>query len=130
MKKVLVLLLLMVSTSVFAEWTRVTDSKDGDMTVYIDYETIKRKVNKVKIWILFDFKTVKKAISYRYLSQMERDEYDCDEETSRMLDLYWYSGNMKQGDIVYRETNMKDGTLSLPPGSTGERLLKIACGKK
>ena len=128
MNKLTLLLLLMVSTNVFAEWTEV--GSNDEMTAYVDFGTIKKKDHKVKIWILFDFKTVQKAISYRYLSQMERDEYDCDEETSRMLDLYWYSGNMKQGDIVYSETNMKDGTLSLPPGSTGERLLKIACGKK
>ena len=49
MKKLVVLLLLMVSTSVFAEWTPVDGSKDGDMTFYIDFETIKSKGNKVEL---------------------------------------------------------------------------------
>ena len=49
MKKVLVLLLLMVSTSVFAEWTKIGDSDDGDMNAYVDFVTIKSKGNKVEL---------------------------------------------------------------------------------
>ena len=101
MKKILTLLLLIVSTSVFAEWTKVTVSSDRDMTVYVDYETIKKKSNKVKVLDLLDFKTVHKNKSYRYKSQLSLNEYDCEEETRRMLDFHWYSENMKKGNIVY-----------------------------
>ena len=136
MKKVLVLLLLMVSTSVFAEWTPVDGSKDGDMTVYIDFGTIKRKGNKVKMWKLYDFKTVKKLAvkklgeNDRYLSGVFYTEYDCEEETGRMLDLYLYSGNMRQGDIVYSHKNIKEEAESIIPQSIEESLFKIACDKK
>ena len=129
MKKILILLLLMVSTNVFSEWTRVTESADGDMTVYADSETIKRKGRKVKIWRLFDYKTVQKVENDRYLSSVGRFEYDCEEETSAVLDIYWYSGNMRQGDIVYSSTT-KDEAESVMPGSINETLLIIACGKK
>ena len=130
MKKVLVLLLLIVSTSVFAEWTRVSESADGDMTVYADSETIKRKGRKVKIWRLFDFKTVKETAGKRYLSSLSRNEYDCEEETRRMLDLFWYSGNMRQGEMVSSQSNIKDEGTSILPESISEALFKIACGKK
>ena len=122
----------MVSTSVFAEWTRVTESADGDMTVYADSETIKRKGRKVKIWRLYDYKTVQILAgdnTRRYLSSVGREEYDCEEETSAALDIYWYSGNMRQGDIVYSSTT-KDEAISILPGSIGEGIFKIACGKK
>ena len=60
-------MLLMVSTNVMAEWTEV--SSDGaDMTGYVDYGTIKKKGNKVKMWRLFDFKTVQKFEGDIYLS--------------------------------------------------------------
>ena len=62
------LLLLIVSTSVFAEWTKVTNSSDDDMTVYVDYGSIKNKGNKVMMLDLTDFKTVHKNKSYRYMS--------------------------------------------------------------
>ena len=130
MKKILVLLLLMVSTNVFAEWTRVTESADGDMTAYIDFGTIKRKGNKVKIWRLFDYKAVQKVENDRYLSSVGRLEYDCEEETSAVLDIYWYSGNMRQGDIVYSSNNIKDEATSILPGSIDETLFKITCSKK
>ena len=130
MKKILVLLLLMVSTSVFAEWTEVGQSAD-DTTVYADFGTIKRKGNKVKMWKLYDFKTVKKlGENDRYLSEMRRGEYDCEEETVRMLDLHGYSGNMKTGHNVYSSNNIKDEATSILPESIGETLFKIACGKK
>ena len=132
MKKILTLLLLMVSTNVLAEWTRVTESADGDMTVYADSETIKRKGRKVKIWRLFDFKTVQIFAgdnTRRYLSSVGRLEYDCEEETSAALDIYWYSGNMRQGDIVYSSTT-KDEAISILPGSIEESLFKIACSNK
>ena len=128
MKKILILLLLMVSTSVFAEWTRVTESADGDMTTYIDYGTIKKKGHKVKVWNLFDYKTVRiGAANERYLSSVTRFEYDCKEEMVRQLDVHWYS---RQGEIVRSITNIKDETESVMPGSMIETLFKIACGKK
>lgn len=103
MKKIMALLLLIVSTNVFAEWTKVTVTSDRDMTVYVDYETIKKKGNKVKMLDLTEFKTVHKNKSYRYLSQLSLNEYDCEEETRRMLDFHWYAENMKKGNIVYSE---------------------------
>lgn len=129
-KMIMTLLLLIVSTNVFAEWTKVTNSSDGDMTVYVDYGSIKKKGNKVKMLDLSDFKTVHKTKSYRYFSQLSLNEYDCEEETRRMLDFHWYSENMKKGNIVYSEKNINDEGKSIPTDSIGTDLFNIACGKK
>ena len=118
----------MVSTSVFAEWT-VVGGVDG-MTAYADSDSIKKKGTKVKMWSLFDYKTVQKFDNLSYLSSVTRNEYDCEEETRRMLDLHWYSGNMRQGDIVYSNTNIKRESKSIIPESTIEVLFKIACSNK
>ena len=56
----------MISTNVLAEWTRVTGNDNGSS--YVDFGTIKKKGRKVKMWILYDFKTIQKVKSYRYLS--------------------------------------------------------------
>ena len=129
-KMIMTLLLLIVSTSVFAEWTKVTNSSDGDMTVYVDYGSIKNKGNKVMMLDLTDFKTVHKNKSYRYFSQLSLNEYDCEEETRRMLDFHWYSENMKKGNIVYSEKNINDEGKSIPTDSIGTDLFNIACSKK
>ena len=130
MKKILILLLLIVSTNVFAEWIEVTRSSDGDQTVYVDSDSIKKKGNKYTMWSLSDFKTVQKFENDRFLSQMMHEEYDCEEETKRLLDFYSYSGNMRGGDIVYSETNIKMESASMPPGSIGETSLNRVCSKK
>jgi len=130
MKKLTLLLLLMVSTSVFAEWTRVAGTPDGDITAYADSETIKRKGSKVKMWSMNDYKTVHSLDNGGYLSGASYDEYDCEGGTRRMLDLYLYSGNMRSGDIVYSHKNIKEEAESIIPQSILESLFKIACGKK
>ena len=130
MKKILVLLLLIVSTSVFAEWTEVGGNNAAGQTSYIDLGTIKRKGHKVKVWSLNDYKTVQESEGSRYLSSMSRYEYDCEEETIRLLDFLWYSGNMKQGEIVVSSSNIKMEARSVTPGSIDETFFKIACGKK
>ena len=128
MKKLILLLLLIVSTNVFAEWANVDDN--DEMTTYVDFGTIKKKGNKVKIWSLMDFKTVQTYEKIKFLSQLARNEYDCEEETRRMLDLFWYSVNMRQGEIVFSSKNIKNEAESIVPGSISEALFKIACGKK
>lgn len=132
MKKITLLILLMFSTNALAEWTIATISSDFSGSVYVDFGTIKKKGHKVKMWSLFDFTSVHTYAedNTRYLSQMERYEYDCEEETSRQLDLYSYSGNMRQGDIVWSSRNIKDEPESIVPESIQEELFNIACGKK
>jgi hypothetical protein len=128
MKKILILLLLMVSTSGYAEWTAM--GGDGDATAYVDFGTIKRKGNKAKMWYLTDFKVVKESEGDRYLSMIARDEYDCEEKTKRTLDLYLYSGNMKSGEIVFSQTNITMEAESIIQGGSLEALFDIGCGKK
>lgn len=121
----------MVSTNVLAEWTEVFNNTKGDMTVYVDFGTIKKKGHKVKMWDLYDFKTVKNSSKGGFFSQVGLDEFDCEEETSRILTFYNYSGNMRSGDIVYSDTDT-DTVKSEPilPDSINQGLFKIACGKK
>ena len=130
MKKLTLLLLLMISTNVFAEWTEVSGNDALGLTAYIDFGTIKRKGNKVKMWTMYDFKTVQKVDNYRYLSLMTRFEYDCEEDAVRQLDIHIYSGNMKQGKTVDSVTNIKNEATSVRPDTIEETLFKIACGKK
>jgi len=131
MRKLTLLLLLMISTNVSAEWTRVTSVNNGEITFYVDYDTIKKKGHKVQMWKLLDYKTVQVGSDVvRYLSMFSRDEDDCEEKTTRTLDLYSYSGNMKSGDIVSSYSNIKMEAESIIPVSIDEVFFKIACGKK
>ena len=121
------LVLLMTAGGASAEWTPVGSSEQ--FTQYVDRATIRRNGNFVKMWNLKDFKTVQKGASYSFLSSKAHEEYDCKEVTSRLLAFTWFDGQMGNEKVVF--SNSDSGKWEpIEPGSIGESLWKIACGKK
>lgn len=126
-------LLLLVSTNVLAvDWVKAGGvTEDGSFTNYVDPQSIRRNGNKVKLWSLNDFKSGKVLSNNKtYLSTVARQEFDCFEDTVRIIDAYFYSGKMGKGDIVLSNPNRTDLAESAPPGSIFEAALKIACATK
>ena len=132
MKKILMMLMLLVSTKVLAvDWVKVSESADGSFTGYVDPQSIRRIGNKVRAWTLKDLKSDKKVVgSTRFLSMATRNEYDCFEDTHRTIDIYEYSAKMGTGDIVSSIPNITDPAISVPPGSFFAAELKLVCATK
>jgi hypothetical protein len=129
MKKILMMLLLLVSTNVFAvDWVKT--GENDNFTHYVDPQSIRRAGNKVKVWELWDYKSGQLLVDKRYLSLLAKFEFDCFEDTSRTLDAYNYSGKMGTGDIVLSRPNLTKPAESVLPGSTGETELKAVCAVK
>ena len=127
MKLLIAVLLAVFSTSVMAEWTRVSDN--DTYTAYADLATIRKSGDRVKMWDLFDYKVVQTSSDGTpRLSAAGQAEYDCKEETSRVLTFDWYSKNMGAGKVVYSSGNIHEEPRPMPPGSTEETLFKLACG--
>ena len=127
MKIFIAMLLAAFSTNVLAEWTAV--GGNDSFTTYADLATIRKSGNRVKMWDLMDYKVVKTTNGRRYLSALAQQEYDCKEETSRTLTFNWYSKSMGAGEVVYSSGNAHDEFEPITPGTTGENLFKVACGK-
>ncbi len=129
MKKTIIsMLLLIVSSSVFAEWTLVASAaaKDGSSVGYADLSTIRRSGTKAKMWSLRDYKIIQTAGSVSLLSSERQDEYDCTEDQSRFLAFNLYSGHMGGGSVV--DTNsIASEWIPVPPGSVIYYLWKVAC---
>jgi hypothetical protein len=140
----MVLLLILVSMNVlaelnkafesadgFVEWSSVFESVDGNETIYVDFKSI-RKIgnNKVKLWYLLDFKKTQQSVNYSYLSSVVHDEFDCDKKIIRMLNLSFYSGNMRREEVVWSNSNIKEKPHSIMVGTSTETVFKLACGKK
>ena len=122
MKRLLTIILLIMSADSYAEWTRI-DGNDR-LSLYADKATIRRNGNLVKMWDLLDFKTAQKNV----LSVKVQSEYDCKAERSRILAVTRFSGQMGNGTVVYGN-NDSGKWLPIEPGSIGESKWKIACGK-
>ena len=121
-------LLVLSSGPVYAEWVLVGSTDDG-MTAYADPDTIRRKEEMVKMWILFDFKTTQTVAGHLMLSIKGQEEYDCDGKRRRVLTFSEFSGNMGGG----KEVNSTSGESTWAPvdsESVVHGLWVFACEKK
>ena len=127
----LITLLVLNSGSVHAEWVAVEKNNElaGIMTVYVDPDTIRRKGNLVKMWQLYDYKTIQTVAGDSLLSIKRYNEYDCTEERTRMLAYTWFSGNMGSGKVVYSTPDEQQWEPVIPR-SINRTLWKVACSKK
>ncbi len=107
----------------------MSDSDEAGKTVYVDPTTIRRNSNLVKMWQFYDFKTVQTVGSIRFLTAKEQWEFDCAEERSRVVARKEFSGNMGSGTMV--STNSQVGKwVPVIPGSIGQTVWEVVCGKK
>jgi hypothetical protein len=122
-------LLVLSSGPAYAEWVKVSASDETGKTVYVDPATIRRNSNLVKMWQFYDYKTVQTVGGNRFLTAKEQWEFDCAEERSRVVARKEFSGNMGSGTMVF--TNSEVGKwIPVIPGSMGQTVWEVACGKK
>ena len=121
--KTLLLALLLVTGSAWAEWVMVARHDTFDK--YIDPETIRKDGNLRRVWEIDDLKQRGKSgeLSFRF-----RTEYDCKQERLRMLSLNARSGPMAGGESIHQSSS-EDIWRDIPPRSIGEMVLKIVCAK-
>ena len=123
----LITLLVLSSGPAYAEWV-VVDKKEGVMTTCVDPATIRRKGDLVKVWELYDYKTIQTTGYDSSLSNKVLSEYDCSGECTRVLAFAMYSGNMGNGKVV--DVGSFEGKWSpVLPDSIGQTLWEVACGK-
>tara|TARA_B100000686_G_scaffold348036_1_gene438141 strand:+ start:5557 stop:5952 length:396 start_codon:yes stop_codon:yes gene_type:complete len=130
MNKILFLLIFVfVSTNVMAEWTAIKWShEDGGLTLYVDYTTIRKDGDKVRMLSLVDFEVVdKKEIDL--FSSRAQNEYDCKTKKIRQLFYALYSGSMGKGKMEHSNSEYLKW-LPIKDGSMEEAMWVVACGKK
>ncbi len=110
-----------------AEWIKVNE--DDKSSYYADYATIRKAGNKVKIWTLVDFKSVKDVDGVKSLSLKRQLELDCKEERTRDLTYTFFSENMGFGNVLW-STNKANKWKAVGPDSVGMLVWETACGKK
>ena len=122
-------LLVLSSGPAYAEWVKVSDSDETGKTVYVDPATIRRNSNLVKMWQFYDYKTVQTVGGNRFLTAKEQWEFDCAEERGRVVARKEFSGNMGSGTMVFTNSEVGKWTPVIP-GSIGQTVWEVACGKQ
>jgi hypothetical protein len=118
-----------VSSSAMAEWVRVDHNNDRGVTTYINFFTIRKSGDTVKMWILSDYKKAQE-LPYLplYLSIKSQNEFNCKEEQMKKLNASYHAKNMGGGKIIYSDKS-PDNWSPVSPDSIDRKLWKFACGK-
>lgn len=124
----LITLLVLSSGPVYAGWELTSGDDETGLTVYVDPDTIRRKGSLVKMWQLYDYKTVQTVAGDSLLSFKRYNEYDCAEARTRMLAYTWFSGNMGSGHVVYSAPDEQQWE-PVVQGSINRALWRVACRK-
>jgi hypothetical protein len=129
MKKLLLILVLaFVSSNAIAEWVRLGGG-DGT-TFYYMPESIRISGDKTKVWVLYDYKSVKTIDTDRYLSIKAQLQLDCQEEGLKVLYSSFYSENMGVGKVV-ESANLSSYNNLRPimPRTEGQYLWLAVCSR-
>lgn len=119
--------LLLRTAPVYAEWVLIVETPSG-MTEYVDPDTIRRKGDMVKMWVLFDYKTAQTSAGDSYFSSKSQMEIDCPEERFRILAFTWFSGNMGNGKVIYSNSD-ESKWRPVAPGSVAKDLSSVVCSR-
>lgn len=129
----LVLVLVLCSGSVYAEWVAVEKDylSPGRQTVYIDPDSIRREGNLVALWQLIDFKWMEGSARgpARFMSTKTHKQFDCAGKRVRLLAFTEFSHSMGTGISVDGHI---DGGHWMPvePESVNHALWELACGNR
>ena len=117
---------MMFSSTSFAEWTKVTQSVDGD-TIYVDFERIRKVDGFVYYWDLVDnSKPTKNGI----LSSKAYNQGDCKLFRFQNLSLSFHNKPMGRGTgDVQKPVKAQQDWKYPPPNSVGENILKSICSR-
>lgn len=108
-----------------AGWSRVGESEK--MLVYANPYTARKKGGKVKMWELFDFKSVQQREGKKYLSIRHQAEYDCKEKLYRTLEVAYHAENMGKGKEVSDDDRTKKWE-AVAEGSADRVFWGMVCG--
>ena len=130
MKKLLLILALAVmNSSAMAEWVLVDYNSDKGTTTYVNFFTIEKSDETVKMSILVDYKKAQeRAFLPLYMSVNRQSEFSCNEEQMRELYASYHAKNMGKGKVTFSD-NSPDSWSAVPPESIDRELWKHACKK-
>ena len=124
------LTLTALSTCALADWAKVNVSDDGKITTYADPATTLTLGAKVQLLTLTDYQEAQ-VISgeQKFKSVKMQDEFNCEDQTGRHLNLSAMSDNMGNGKTVAME--QKPAPLRQIKANTADAdMLKFACAKR
>lgn len=102
MKKIFMLAALVASSaSAQAEWQRI-DAPFSDVTLYVSHESVNKIGNRrVQVYTLLDYKSLQQVEGREFLSELSRNEYDCNKGEYHAMVHTFHKGQMGVDKMVH-----------------------------
>ena len=115
----------MLSSTSFAEWTKVTESSEAPVhSFYIDFDRIRKADGYIYFWMLADY--AKPITDIKVLSTKQYIQGDCKVFRLKVLS-YTYHKKPMGSDYGETEEAVNKEWEYPPPGSISEKVLERAC---
>jgi hypothetical protein len=125
-KFLMILVLVLISSKAFAEWTMIQTNDDGNML--IDFETLQKNENLITVSTLNDY-YVRQAKGE--MSSEWREVHDCKNKQFKALSIKYYAENMAKGSILatYLLPEAEIAWSAVVPYSVGEVKANVICSR-
>lgn len=122
--KYLLALLMLIASPAWADWEYVNKDIDGNI-FYLDFETLRKDGNLRRIWQMVELADGDKS---KWVSTRQRNEYDCKNETRKILSFASFSQKNLKGERLFEHTTPTSAS-DIAPQSIDWGVLKLVCSK-
>jgi len=117
----------MTSTTVFAEWQRITDDNAKELEHYVDMQSVKQ-TGPMSIYRQIQVLSQGAALKPQSLaSTLSLHEYDCMSAKLRVLQVTGFSQAWGEGDKVLVSTSPASAWQALPDSPLGQQMVDLLC---
>jgi hypothetical protein len=110
-------------------WEFRAVAADGSWATYSTIHQMKRAGSQVTVWLRQEYAEPQAGDNGKYLSVVEKIQYDCAKDRARPLLVIYYAGNNIQGSEQTEEADTKTAAWnSIVPGTRDEFDYRWACG--
>jgi hypothetical protein len=110
-------------------WEFRAVAADGSWATYSTTHQMKRAGSQVTVWLRQEYAEPQAGGSGKYLSVVEKIQYDCTKDRARPLLIIYYAGNNIQGSEQSEEIDSKTAPWNaIVPGTRDEFDFLWACG--
>ncbi len=110
-------------------WEFRAVAADGSWATYSTTHQMKRTGSQVTVWLRREYAEPQAGGNAKFLSVVERIQYDCPRERARPVLTIYYTGNNIQGSEQSEEADAKSAVWNaIVPGTRDEFNFLWACG--
>lgn len=125
MKKILFIILLLINSVVYAQWTYILEANETE--IYFDSKTISQVNQYKRVWLKLEYSLNSEMSKVDVRSSRVYREFDCREKKVRNLSLTTFTQPNLSGNST--SSNKVTDWSFIAPNTNAELLLEVVCKK-